>query len=86
MGTGTPGHTLISYTGVSRPVTYDHGKAYRGLYVMTVQAEDDGSSQDVIYIYVSLGQKSTVEQFSLRPNVIKIKKGGQKISLRWNLR
>ncbi|VVC33726.1 Fibronectin type III,Immunoglobulin-like fold,Protein of unknown function DUF2369 [Cinara cedri] len=82
-----PGHTLISYTGVSIPLTYDHGRAYSGLYVMTVQAEDDGSLQDInlIFIYVSLKQRSPVEQFGLRPNVIKIKKGGQKISLRWNL-
>jgi len=73
----------VEYTGVPTPVTYDHGRAYRGLYVITVQAVDDESN---VMFYVSLRQKSPKKPFEFRPNEIKIKEGGQKISLRWNLR
>ncbi|KAF0767360.1 protein NDNF [Aphis craccivora] len=74
---------LIEYTGVSIPVTYDHGKANRGLYVISAQtaAGDDSNAM----FYVGLKQKSQKKQFGYRPNGIRIKKGGQKIYLRWNL-
>jgi len=77
------GKLLVEYTGVPTPVTYDHGRAYKGLYVITIQAVDDESN---VMFYVSLRRKSQKKQFGFRPNAIKIKEGGQKISLRWNLR
>lgn len=78
------GKLLIEYTGVPTSITFNHpGKAFRGLYVITIQATDDESK---VMFYVSLKHKSQKKQFGFRPNGIKIKKGGQKISLRWNLR
>lgn len=70
------GRLLIEYTGVSIPVTYDHGKANRGLYVISAQtaAGDDSNAM----FYVGLKQKSQKKQFGYRPNGIRIKKGGQK--------
>lgn len=76
------GKTLVEYTGVMTPVTYEHIKAHKGLYVITAQAIDDESQ---VTFFLSLVQKPP-KNFRFRPNVIKIKTGGQKISLRWNLR
>lgn len=73
----------MEYTGVSRRVTYDHGKASNGLYVITAEAIDEDS---LVMFYVSLRPKSPKKQFGFRPNGIKIKKGSQKVNLRWNLR
>lgn len=73
---------LVEYTGVMTPVTYEHIKAHKGLYVITAQAIDDESQ---VTFFLSLVQKPP-RNFRFRPNVIKIKTGGQKISLRWNLR
>jgi len=75
---------LIEYTGVSIPVTYEHGKAYRGLYVISAQTAIGNDSK--VMFYVALKQKLQKKQFGFRPNEIRIKKGGQKIYLRWNLR
>lgn len=75
---------LIEYTGVSIPVTYEHGKADRGLYAISAQTEIGDDSK--VMFYVALKQNSQTSQFGFRPNGIKIKKGGQKINLRWNLR
>lgn len=78
------GKLLIEYTAVPTPITFNHpGRTFRGLYMITVQAIDDKSK---VMFYVSFKQKSQKNQFAFRPNGIKIKKGGQKISLRWNLR
>lgn len=76
------GKTLVEYTGVMTPVTYEHTKAHKGLYVITAQAIDDESQ---VTFFLSLVQKPP-KNLKFRPNAIKIKTGGQKISLRWNLR
>ncbi|XP_022176309.1 protein NDNF-like [Myzus persicae] len=77
------GRLLIEYTGVSIPVTYEHGRANRGLYVISAQTATGDDSKAMFH--VGLKQKSQNKQFGFRPNGIKIKKGGQKIYLRWNL-
>lgn len=77
------GKTLVEYTGVVTPVTFEHTKAHKGLYVITAQAVDDESAN--VTFFWSLVQKPP-KNFRFRPNGIKIKTGGQKISLRWNLR
>jgi len=78
------GRLLIEYTGVSIPATYQHGKAKRGLYVISAQTTTGEDSKAMFY--VGLNQNSQKNQFGFRPNGVKIKKGGQKIYLRWNLR
>jgi len=78
------GRLLIEYTGVSIPATYEHGKAKRGLYVISAQTATGDDSK--VMFYVGLNKNSQKNQFGFRPNGIKIKKGGQKIYLRWNLR
>lgn len=78
------GRLLIEYTGVSMSVTYEHGRANRGLYVISAQMATGDDSK--VMFHVGLKQKSQKKQFGFRPNGIKIKKGGQKIHLRWNLR
>ncbi|CAI6361714.1 unnamed protein product [Macrosiphum euphorbiae] len=77
------GRLLIEYTGVSIPATYQHGKAKRGLYVISAQTTTGEDSKAMFY--VGLNQNSQKNQFGFRPNGVKIKKGGQKIYLRWNL-
>ncbi|XP_015379076.1 PREDICTED: uncharacterized protein LOC107173166, partial [Diuraphis noxia] len=77
------GRLLIEYTGVSIPVTYEHGRANRGLYVISAQMATGDDSK--VMFHVGLKQKSQKKQFGFRTNGIKIKKGGQKIYLRWNL-
>lgn len=76
------GITLIEYTGVSTSVTYEHVKTHNGLYAISIQSIDEESE---VTFSLSLKQK-TPKKLSFRPNGIKIKTGGQKISLRWNLR
>lgn len=62
----------------------EHGETNEGLYVITAQAEDDDS---MAVFNLSLKPiTSQKKNFFFRPNGIKIKKGGHKISLRWNLR
>lgn len=77
------GKLLVEYTGVSIPVVYDHGRAYQGLYLVSVQAVDEESQ---VMIYVTLREKSQQTRSISSPIGMKIKRKEQKISLRWNLR
>ncbi|XP_050548742.1 protein NDNF-like [Daktulosphaira vitifoliae] len=76
------GTKLKEYTAVSIPSNYHRPIAKPGLYVITVQAVDDELQ---VRIDVTYGQKSPFKPLGFYPSEIKIRRGGQKVFLRWKV-